>query len=341
MQYIRKSAPFFILIFYVSSINSQTLKYALPSDTSNFRGPVKSCFLYEYNVYGSDTTKTAEYKWDERPTIAYHFDEDKKMICMKRYRGDSISRISYFLYDDNQNITCSVSGDSLQLSQYIYINPSATALILRPPKEKNISQEKAAYQIELISKNTDATIKKYHYDFDDLLIMITSNINRPPGFIHFDANNNIVKKIQYRYHRGVLLKSTDSRTYSEGLLARIFLETADEKWKTTDISYDSLGNVMSEITSFKDSLRNQTTQYKYLSDNKIEINTYDRNGNILTRAELHSYHRKKVRLLESFEQGNGNSHKEISYLDEYGNVIKKYQISRHKTHVKENRFTFY
>jgi len=254
---------------------------------------------------------------------------------MKRYSGDTILRITYFIYGSDGNIAYSVSGDSLQLSAYIYMNPLLNKLILKNHKEQ------IAHQIKLIARHTDAIIKKYHYDLDDLRIMISSNMNEPPSFIHFDTDNNIVKKIQYYYDKTDLLKSTESREYEMGRLQKILLETARKKWKETDIVYDSLDNIILEKITSSNGRKNRTVKYKYSNSELVEINTRDIHGNIMKTEKFNDYGYKQVRVIRPCRPNQGSTEKEISYSDEHGNMLKKYQISKNGIHVKERRYTFY
>lgn len=309
-----------VFIFFIncSHLIGQQANY-IPVDTSNLKGKIRSCSIYEYSNATSDFSEKTGEK-NVVPSAVLIFSPTKKI---KEISYPNSNRKRVFFYDKSERLIFEFSGYESVSDELKFLS-------------KNISISHPDFQ-KVYDNSLILEVKRYHY-FDDF-VMITSSKNLPPNFIYFNEYNKITKTIQYYYDNDTLRKSVTELKYTENQLKsnEVIYSTVSER--KIQYEYNNLNELISQIDVINSPngilIKTYTNDYKGSQSKYLVI----KNGEIIEEiiCEMH----QNQEICETINDIKNTIISEVSYFDKCGNKTKEYKRVGNKYHVKEWHIEYY
>lgn len=340
MKYL--SVIFSTLLFSFANAGAQRIKYVYPRDTSNFRGPVEHVYLYQYELPFDTTAVGSALNSNKALSMSYHFDREKRMTKMLSYRRNTVSFITTFIYGEDGNLIYKIKGkpamevvatkDGQEPAHAVFAGDTAfTAGYVFMEKENRI------YLTE------GEQITRYHYDMDNLTMLISTNTGAPGTRFKLDEKGRLTEIERYTYNMGKLERYLDKRRYEGEHLSETRRTAGDKSFGETKI-YDEKGRLsLRRIENAREEY-SRKIEYEYPGEATSVAHTFDIDGNLLSVMREETEGNLSRKTTTSLEGGKPVLvFEELSYRDDKGNIIKQYRIDhkRKKMSVAEFHFNYF
>ena len=229
-------------------------------------------YIYEYDVLNNMTKKTLEQNniSNVLEEISYSYSEGNTTTTTKKYQDDT----NYTTYVEIKDFRGNVTQNKKQDAAYTYEFDDAGRLI---SKTNEIGKN-----ITYIYDNLNRVTKKYEeieenkykltiYEYDSVGNVIKEKVGKEKVNLNGEATNYIITEYSYDDNNNLILKENSSSqefkyTYdSENNKIKEEVKISDEKYKTTEYTYNYAGKV--------------TSQKEYIEKSSLY-------GNSLTNTEL-------------------------------------------------------
>lgn len=341
---------FICLVSILGNLSAQEISYNYPREVFKYLGNVKSVFLYEYETKIDSSNMSKALILDSNinvtPSYSYHFDEENLMTHMLRYQGDTLSGITYYIYNNDGNLIYKIRKRGLTINKKENWDNVLDVIIKSnvDSSYQTIYTSFEEYNSVRIRNTGEVDISAYLYDMKNLQLFITGSLVEPSTSLKFDKEGRVIAYEYYNTNRGELRSSKQKWIY-EGDLLKEKQIINPEVTSIHTYTYDSDFKILSEYILRTDSINNRMIKYEYVTEDFIEKRVFnDVNDLIYFTKEIKQANLLKTKSFKPNVDGVLVPYLyTIAFQDEVGNVIKRCKINYQKNlmFIQEYHFEYY